>query len=78
VHDGLVSVLAVPKMCVQFVVTVVTVAQETSRVDYIRTGPRNLRTGFVRRRKCLVWGYCQYSNNPPVPIVCGVGLLSRQ
>ena len=50
-HDGLVSVLAVPKMCVQFVVTVVTVAQETSRVDCIGSAPRNLRTGFVRSQE---------------------------
>ena len=77
-HDGLVSVKAVPKMCVQFVVTVVTVAQETGLVDCIGTAPRNLRTGFFRRRKCLVWGYCQDSNNSQVRIMSGVDLLSRQ
>jgi len=69
VHNDLTSVKDVSKMCVQFVVTAVTVSEETSRMNYFSTAPRNLRSSFVWRRKCPVCGYCQDSKNPPVQTV---------
>ena len=40
-HNDVISVNDVSKICLKFVVTVVTVSEGTSRMDIIRTATRN-------------------------------------